>query len=87
MRMLNYLFIMIFIISLFYSCSTSLQCPESNLGSDYLCSSCRKGGFDCSIGTCKECGRGTSSGAFELCNSCACILKHCQACGRSILFR
>jgi len=84
MRKLNRLFIMIFIIFLIYLCSPSSPCPESNWGSDYLCSECEKLTFTHDCGECKECGRGTSSGAFELCNSCACILKQCQACGRTL---
>ena len=83
----HYSIIMIFFIFLFYSCCHSpfhSPCPESNWGSDYLCSECKDMSFDTSCGTCEVCGRGTSSGAFRLCNSCACKLKECQHC-RKIL--
>jgi len=81
----NYSIIMIFFIFLFYSCSSPFSpCSESNLGSNYLCSECKTMGFDASLGTCEVCGRETSSGAFKLCNSCACKLKECQHC-RKIL--
>ena len=83
----HYLIIMIFFIFLFYSCCHSpfhSPCPESNWGSAYLCSECEDLAFITNIGTCEVCGRGTSSGAFRLCNSCACKLKECQHC-RKIL--
>ena len=83
MRILNYLFIMIFLIFISYSCS---HCPESNWGSDYLCSECEKNAYTTDIGTCEVCGRGTSSGAYKLCNSCACKLKQCQVCKKILLF-
>ena len=77
------LVVAIFII--LYSCSSPFSpCPESNWGSDYLCDECKDLGFDTSIGTCEVCGRGTSSGAFRLCNSCACKLKECQHCRKSL---
>jgi hypothetical protein len=80
----RYLIIMIFFIFLFYSCSPPCPCPETNWGSDYLCSECEDLGFTTDIGTCEVCGNGTSSGAFKLCNNCACKLKECQHC-RKIL--
>ena len=80
----NYLIIMIFFIFLFYSCSSSSHCPSNNWGSNYLCSECKDLAFIMNIGTCEACARGTSSGAFRLCNSCACKLKECQHC-RKIL--
>ena len=82
-----YLIIMIFFIFLFYSCCHSplhSPCPESNWGSNYLCSECKDLAFIMNIGTCEACAKGTSSGAFSLCNSCACKLKECQHC-RKIL--
>ena len=79
----HYSIIMIFFIFLFYSCSHS-PCPESKWGSDYLCSECKDGFYTADVGTCEVCRRGTSSGAFSLCNSCACKLKECQHC-RKIL--
>jgi len=81
----RYLIIMI-LIFLFYSCppTPSPYCPPSNWGSYYLCSECEDLAFIMNIGTCEACARGTSSGAFRLCNSCACKLKECQHC-RKIL--
>jgi len=80
----HYLIIVIFIF-LFYSCSSPFSpCPESNWGRDYLCSECKNLHYYLNIGTCEVCGRGTSSGAFRLCNSCGCKLKECQHC-RKIL--
>lgn len=70
------------------SCSSPFSpfdpCSEGNLKSHYLCSECENLAFDCSIGTCEICKGMTSSGAFRLCNSCACKLKECQHC-RKIL--
>ena len=80
----HYLIIMIFFIFLFYSCSPPCPCPESNWGSNYLCSECKGLAYTTDIGTCEACARGTSSGGFGLCNSCACELKECQHC-RKIL--
>ena len=37
---------------------------NDNWGSGALCEKCQKMGFTDDIGKCKECGRGTSSGAF-----------------------
>jgi hypothetical protein len=77
------LVIVIFII--LCSCYSPFDpCSGSNWGSNYLCSECEKIFFDCSIGTCESCARGTSSGAFRLCNSCACRLKQCQHCRKTL---
>lgn len=80
----RYLIIMIFFIFLSYSCSPPCPCPSSNWGSDYLCSECEDFDYVLNGGTCEVCRGGTSSGAFKLCNSCACKLKECQHC-RKIL--
>ncbi len=81
----HYLIVMIFFIFLFYSCPSPFgPCSEGELERRYLCSECKDMGFDTSIGTCEVCGRETSSGAFRLCNSCACKLKECQHCRKSL---
>ena len=54
---------------------------NDNWGSGALCEKCRKMGFTADIGVCKECKRGTSSGAFKLCQACGRRLGRCQACG------
>lgn len=65
-----------------YLQSSCSRCPESNWGSDYLCSECKKNAYTTNIGKCDVCGRGTSCGAYKLCNSCACKQKQCQVCKR-----
>ncbi len=67
-------------ILVFFSLVNVSCCPDNNWGSDYLCSDCEDGIYTCDIGICENCGRGTSSGMFSLCNSCGCKLKECQHC-------
>ena len=67
MNILKCFIIVILIIIIFSGC-----CPKSNWGSNVLCSECRDLIFTTDIGECSDCGGSTSSGAFELCASCAC---------------
>ena len=73
------IFLLVFVSLINVSC-----CPNNNWGCDYLCSDCADGVYTCDIGTCENCGRGTSSGALTLCNSCGCKLKECQCCRKKI---
>ena len=49
-----------------------------------LCTECRGKSFIANVGTCKECGAATASGAFTLCKACSAKLKQCEAC-RAVL--
>lgn len=49
-----------------------------------LCMDCRGKAFIANVGTCKECGAATASGAFKLCKACSAKLKQCEAC-RAVL--
>jgi hypothetical protein len=53
---------------------------NDNWGAGALCAKCSGMGFTADIGTCAECKRGTSSGAFKLCQACGKKLGKCQAC-------
>ncbi len=73
------LVILLVFSAIVFSCQSG-----SNWGSEYLCEDCEQSAFTCDIGTCAVCGRGTSSGAFELCNHCADKLGKCQACQKDL---
>jgi RNA polymerase sigma factor (sigma-70 family) len=53
----------------------------NNWGSGMLCPGCKRKMFTSDIGKCRNCGRGTSSGSFKLCQACARAGGTCQACG------
>jgi uncharacterized protein len=59
-------------------------CPTQNWGSNFQCTEHQGQSVIDNIGTCKNCGQGTSSGMFSLCAKCACELKKCQRCGRDL---
>jgi serpin B len=61
-------------------CAAAEQTPADNWGSGALCDKCKGKVFTTDIGVCADCGRGTSSGAFKLCQACAKRLNQCQAC-------
>ena len=45
-----------------------------------LCPTCQDKMFTSDIGTCKECSKSTSSGAFRLCSPCSKKNQQCEAC-------
>jgi hypothetical protein len=57
---------------------------NDNWGSGALCAQCKEKAFILNIGKCSGCGRGTSSGAFKLCQACGRKAGKCQACGAAI---
>jgi len=58
-----------------------LKRPGRNWGWGMLCPGCKRKMFTSDIGKCRNCGRGTSSGSFKLCQACARAGGTCQACG------
>lgn len=49
-----------------------------------LCNRCAPLMSIASVGSCSRCGKGTSSGAHKLCNSCSEEQSRCKACGVEI---
>lgn len=49
-----------------------------------LCNKCAQSAYTCDVGTCKNCGSWTSSGMFNLCDSCSQKLNQCQHCNASL---
>jgi len=60
------------------------DCPAQNWGSNFICSKHQNESVTDDLGTCRNCGDGTSSGMYSLCEKCACRLKKCQRCGRDL---
>lgn len=60
------------------------NCPNQNWGSGFVCSKHKGESVTDDIGSCSNCGEGTSSGMYSLCAKCACKLKKCQICGRDL---
>lgn len=55
--------------------------PEENRQwGSHLCQECGKKVYTCDIGSCKWCGKGTSSGAYKICYPCATAKEVCQVC-------
>jgi antitoxin component YwqK of YwqJK toxin-antitoxin module len=61
-----------------------VECPNQNWGGGFLCSSHKDRSVTDDIGVCGSCGKGTSSGMYGLCASCACKQQKCQMCGRDL---
>ncbi len=57
------------------------SCASKTASNGPLCSACEDMSFIANIGTCGSCSKTTSSGAFELCKTCAVAQGICQACG------
>lgn len=49
-----------------------------------LCTACQGMGFTADIGTCVDCGRDTSSGAFKLCKGCSAKRNQCEHCRKKL---
>lgn len=60
------------------------DCPQQNWGGQFICSKHQNEAVIDNIGTCRNCGQGTSSGMYSLCAKCACRLKQCQRCGKDL---
>lgn len=60
------------------------DCPTQNWGSGFVCSKHQNEAVIDNIGSCSNCGEGTSSGMYSLCAKCACRLKKCQRCGKDL---
>jgi antitoxin component YwqK of YwqJK toxin-antitoxin module len=60
------------------------DCPTQNWGSGLICSKHQNESVTDDLGTCRNCGDGTSSGMYSLCEKCACRLKKCQRCGKDL---
>jgi len=60
------------------------ECPTQNWGGQFICSKHQHESVIDNIGTCRNCGEGTSSGMYSLCAKCACRLKQCQRCGKDL---
>jgi antitoxin component YwqK of YwqJK toxin-antitoxin module len=60
------------------------DCPTQNWGSGFICSKHQNEAVTDDLGICRNCGDGTSSGMYSLCEKCACRLKKCQRCGRDL---
>ncbi len=60
------------------------DCPKENWGSQFTCSKHQNASVIDNIGTCRNCGNGTSSGMFSLCAKCAGETGKCQICGRDL---
>lgn len=52
-----------------------------------FCDRCKGVIVTCDVGTCTECGKGTSSGMHQLCYSCAEKLQRCTHCGKPVSAR
>jgi hypothetical protein len=67
-------------------CVVLMGCTSdtSSQATDSLCPKCRNMAFTADVGVCDECGGTTSSGAFNLCKTCAVKKGVCQACGAKI---
>lgn len=57
------------------------NCSQHNWGSSFICEKHGDAAYTDDIGICQHCGKGTSSGQYMYCQSSACQLKKCQACG------
>ncbi len=64
--------------------ASTYDCPTQNWGSNFICSKHQNESVTDDLGTCRNCGDGTSSGMYSLCEKCACRLKKCQRCGRDL---
>lgn len=49
----------------------------------HLCAECEQNMHSDDVGSCKECGKDTSSGAFQMCGACARRKGVCQVCAHS----
>jgi hypothetical protein len=64
--------------------SPTEDCPTQNWGSGFICSKHQNEAVTDDLGICRNCGDGTSSGMYSLCEKCACRLKKCQRCGKDL---
>jgi antitoxin component YwqK of YwqJK toxin-antitoxin module len=64
--------------------SPTEDCPTQNWGRGFTCSKHQNEAVTDDLGTCRNCGDGTSSGMYSLCAKCACRLKKCQRCGKDL---
>ena len=73
---------MIAVVALLGLCAMLASCAcDGDKTARPLCDACSKMAFTADIGTCEDCSGTTSSGAFELCDTCAVKAGVCKACG------
>lgn len=58
--------------------------PRNNWGTSVLCPVHEGLGYNCAVGHCQVCGRGTSSRAYVLCADCAEQRGSCQVCEKKV---